>query len=106
MADTESRQNVTGVRNPGGTQNVPCSARNVHSRPRLGEAHDSWATVFKDMLREAPKTGLVILATLVMAVINAITYLCVVLAGSSFASPLRGMSIRWLLGAVLELLRR
>ena len=106
MADIENRQNVTGVRNQGGTENVPRSARSVHSRPRLGEAHDSWATVFKDMLREAPKTGLVILATLVMAVINAITYLCVVLAGSSSAPPLGGLSIRWLLDAVLELLSR
>lgn len=106
MADTESRQNVTGVRNQGGTENVPCSAHNVHSRPRLGEAHDSWATVFKDMLREAPKTGLVILATLVMAVIHAIIYVCVVLAGSSSASPLGGLSIRWLLDAVLELVSR
>ena len=58
------------------------------------------------MLREAPKTALVILATLVMGVINAITYLCVVLTGSSTAPPLSGLSIRWLLDAVVELLSR
>lgn len=106
MADTESSQNVTGVRNEGGTENVPCSADIVHSRPRLGEARDSWTTVFKDMLREAPKTGLVILATLIIAVVNAITYVCVVLAGSSSASPLGGLSIRRLLDVVVELASR
>ena len=105
MADTENRQDVTDVRDRGGTENVPSSVLSVHSRPRLGGAHDSWSTVFKDMLREAPKTGLVILATLVMAVINAITYVCVVLAGSSSAPPF-GLSIRWLLDAVLELVSR
>ena len=104
MADNESRKSVTGVRSHGGAENVPSSGRCLHSRPRLGDARDSWATVFKDMLREAPKTGLVILATLVMAVINAITYLSLVLAGFSSAPPLGGLSIRWLLDAVLELL--
>lgn len=104
MADTESRQSVAGVRSQGGTENVPCSGEDSHSRPRLGDAHDSWATVFKDMLREAPKTGLVILATLVMAVFNAMTHLCVVLAGSSSAPTLGGLWLRWLLDAVLELI--
>lgn len=60
--------------------------------------------VFNDMLREAAETGLLTLAMLVVAVINAITYLRVVLAGSSLYRH-RVASIRWFFEAVRELLR-
>lgn len=106
MADPENRQNVNSVRRECGTENVPCSGQSVHARPRLGQPRDSWTTVLKDMLREAPRTGLVIFTMLVLAIINAVTYLCALLAGSSAAPPLGGARIRWLFDAALELLIR
>lgn len=105
MADSESRQSVIGVCSGGATENVPCPACKMQSRPRLGDGHDSWPTVLKDMLREAPKTGLVVLATLATAIVHALSYLFVVLAGGS-GQPLGVLSIRWLVGAVVDLLGR
>jgi hypothetical protein len=107
MAETEDRRNATSVQHQSGTENAPCAVPSVLSRPRLGAGYDSWSTVFKDMLREAPKTGLVILATIAVAVINSITCLWVEFVASSAASPLNGgLPTCWLLAAVIEVLSR
>lgn len=103
MSDIANRPNVSCVHTQCGTEDAPCRAPSVNSRPRLGEAYDSWGTVLKDMLREAPKTGLAILATLVIAIINAVAFIFV---GMNSAAPLSGVPTRWFLEGVSEALLR
>lgn len=61
--------------------------RNVPSRPRLGAADDPWSTVLKDVVREAPKTALVIAGTVLLTLLSVIAYSIGVFAGYGAAAP-------------------
>lgn len=57
------------------------------SRPRLGAPDDTWSTVLKDVVREAPKTALVTAGTLALTLLSLIVYLVAVFAGYGGAAP-------------------
>ena len=60
---------------------------NVHARPRLGAADDPWSAVFKDVVREAPKTALIVAGAILLALVNLILHLVTVFAGYGAAAP-------------------
>jgi hypothetical protein len=57
------------------------------SRPRLGAPDDTWSTVLKDVVREAPKTALVTAGTLALTLLSLIVYLITVFAGYGGTPP-------------------
>ncbi|MGH3353815.1 MAG: hypothetical protein ACRDPS_24350 [Nocardioides sp.] len=65
----------------------------VLARPRLGAPNDSWATVLKDVVREAPKTALVIVGTVLYTLLSLIANLIGVFAGRGTAAPPSGPPI-------------
>jgi hypothetical protein len=103
MANNENHQDASSVRAPGGTASAPGSAHNGPARPRLGDPGDTWSTVLKDILREAPKTALVVLGSVFVGALNAIAYLLAVFVGYGAAAPPVGVPTRRVLEAVIGL---
>lgn len=78
------------------------ASRNVPARPRLGASDDPWSTVLKDVVREAPKTALLIAGTVLLMFLSLITYLIGVFAGFGAAAPPPHPTIQHTLQVVLE----
>lgn len=45
------------------------------SRPRLGAPDDPWSTVFKDVIREAPKTALLVSGSVMLSLVGLVVQL-------------------------------
>lgn len=56
------------------------TAPGAHARPRLGSPDDSWTAVWKDVVREAPKTALTIAGATVLALLHTVAYVVQVLS--------------------------
>lgn len=61
--------------------------RNEPARPRLGRPDDPWSTVLKDVVREAPKTALIVAGTVLLTLLSLIAHVVAVFAGYGAAAP-------------------
>lgn len=51
------------------------AAQGNESRPRLGAPDDPWSTVFKDVIREAPKTALLVSGCVLLSLVGLVVQL-------------------------------